>query len=83
MIWGQAVAHSVMTFDASDFNLNMHQNYRKGLLKHSCWVPPLPLPQILMQWVWGGARECVFLASPQGMLMLLVWGPLEVENHCP
>lgn len=41
----------------------------EGSLKHRLLGPPL---EVMMKWVWCGARECVFLASVQALLMLPV-----------
>lgn len=55
---------------ASDFSL--HQNHLEDLLKHLGF---------LIQWVWSGSQEFVFLICSQVTLMLLVQG-LYFENQC-
>lgn len=55
---------------ASDFSL--HQDHLEDLLKHLGF---------LIQWVWSGSQEFVFLICSQVTLMLLVQG-LYFENQC-
>lgn len=57
--------------------VHAHQHHPEASLKHGLRGP---LPEILMQEVWGGAWECASLPVSQVVLTLLVQGPL-FENH--
>jgi hypothetical protein len=45
----------------------MHQNYLKGLLKHSS-LGPVPEPSVSYSVVWGKAHKCAFLIGSQVIL---------------
>lgn len=68
---------SLELFDPMVLSFSMHQNHWEDLLKHRSLEP---LPEFLIQEVWGRAQNFTLITNSQVLLRLLVLGS-HLENH--